>query len=134
MPVADELLQIVVRGVDRHAAHGDVLALVLAALGERDAEGAGGRFGILEEQLVEVAHAIEQQAAGLAALISRNCAIIGVARSVPLVRQPCRAFRSRPVRPRAWRSLNPSCPLLETRRSGYALVPPPRLIIQHIRS
>ena len=35
---------------------------MLAALGQHDAERAGGDFGILEEQLVEIAHPVEQQA------------------------------------------------------------------------
>ena len=57
----DQFLQIVVGGRHRHAAHRNVLAQVLAALGEMDAQ-APGRFDrIVEEQLVEVAHAIEQQ-------------------------------------------------------------------------
>jgi hypothetical protein len=61
MAEPDQLLQIVVGGVDRHAAHRDVLAEMLAAFGERDAEGAAGDFRVFEEQLVEVAHAVEQQ-------------------------------------------------------------------------
>ena len=47
--------------MDRHAAHRDVAALVLAALGERDVERLGRGDGILEEQLVEIAHPVEQQ-------------------------------------------------------------------------
>jgi len=35
---------------------------MLAALGEHDAERARGDFGVLEEQFVEIAHPIEQQA------------------------------------------------------------------------
>jgi hypothetical protein len=34
---------------------------MLAALGEHDAECARGDLGVLEEQLVEIAHAVEQQ-------------------------------------------------------------------------
>jgi hypothetical protein len=52
---------------------------MLAAFGERDAERARGSDGIVEEQLVEIAHAIEQQRyPGLFALISIYCSIIGV--------------------------------------------------------
>ena len=61
-PSGDQLLQVLVGGVDRHAAHRDVGALVLAALGERDAERARGDLGVVEEQLVEIAHPVEQQA------------------------------------------------------------------------
>ena len=68
MAEPDELLQVLVGGVDGHATHGNVLAVMLAAPGQRDAEGARGRFGIVEEQLVEVSHAVEQQKAGIGGL------------------------------------------------------------------
>ena len=58
----DQLLQVLVGGVDRHAAHRDVGALMLAALGQRDAERARGDLGVVEEHLVEIAHPVEQQA------------------------------------------------------------------------
>ena len=48
----------------RHAAHGHA-ALVPAAAGERELKLARGRFGILEEKLVEIAHAIEEQSIGI---------------------------------------------------------------------
>ena len=35
---------------------------MLAAFGQHDAERAGGDFGVLEEQFVEIAHPVEQQA------------------------------------------------------------------------
>ena len=51
----------------RHPAHRDRLAVVLAAARQRDVEHAAGGLGVVEEQLEEVAHAVEQQAiAGLA--------------------------------------------------------------------
>ena len=64
-PVAgiDQAMQIVLGALHRHAAHRDIHALVLAALGQHDAERSGGDFGVLEEQLVEIAHPVEQQAA-----------------------------------------------------------------------
>ena len=40
-------------------------ALVLAALGQHDAERPRGDLGVVEEQLVEVAHPVEQQHAGV---------------------------------------------------------------------
>lgn len=58
----DQLLQIVVGAFDRDAAHGDVLAEMLAALGQHDAERARGDLGVLEEQFVEIAHPVEQKA------------------------------------------------------------------------
>ena len=66
--LGDQPLEIVVGGMDRHAAHGNVLAEMLAALGERDAERARGDGRIVEEQLVEVAHAVEQEAVGVGRL------------------------------------------------------------------
>jgi hypothetical protein len=58
----DQAVEVVVGALDRHAAHADVLALVLAALREDDAERPAGDFRVFEEQLVEVAHPVEQQA------------------------------------------------------------------------
>ena len=46
--------------MDRHPGHRNVLALVFAALGQGDAQGGRGDLGIPEEQLVEIAHAEEQ--------------------------------------------------------------------------
>ena len=68
VPSRDQALEIVVGGMHRHAAHGDVLAQMLAALGQRDAERARGDLGVLEEQLVEIAHAVEQEAVGVGRL------------------------------------------------------------------
>jgi hypothetical protein len=62
MAEGDQAVEIFVGAMDRHAAHGDVAAQVLAALGEHDAEGARRDLGVLEEQLIEIAHPIEQQA------------------------------------------------------------------------
>ena len=58
----DQPVQVFVGAVDRHAAHRDVAAEMLAALGEHDAERARGDFGVLEEQFVKIAHPVEQQA------------------------------------------------------------------------
>ena len=54
--------------VKRHPRHHHRLAARLAALRERDVEQAGGLFGIGKEQLVEVAHAVEQQRVGVLGL------------------------------------------------------------------
>ncbi len=64
----DQRVQVVVRPLHRHAAHGDVLALMLAALGQDDAEHLGRNGRILEEELVEIAHAVEQQGIGMVGL------------------------------------------------------------------
>ena len=63
MAVTDQSLQITVGGMDRHAAHRDVFALVASAFGKRDAECGCRDFGIGEEHLVEIAHPVEQQIA-----------------------------------------------------------------------
>ena len=68
VPSRNQPLEVVVGGMHRHAAHGDVLAQMLAALGQRDAKRTRGDLGVLEEQLVEIAHAIEQEAVGVGRL------------------------------------------------------------------
>ena len=45
----------------RNAAHRDRLTLGFAALGERDVEAASGDLRIVEEELEEIAHPVEQQ-------------------------------------------------------------------------
>ena len=74
MAERDQLLEVVLRGVDGHAAHRDVVALVLAALGEDDAERLAGDLGVLEEHLVEIAHPVEQQIARIDRLDLENTA------------------------------------------------------------
>ncbi len=64
----DQPLQIFIGAMDRHAAHGDVFAQMLAALGEYDAERFSGGDRVLEEQLVEVTHPVEQHAIGIGGL------------------------------------------------------------------
>ena len=63
--LADQPVQIVLGALDRHAAHGNVLSLVLAALGQDNAERPGGDLGVVEEQFVEIAHPVEQEGAGI---------------------------------------------------------------------
>ena len=58
----DEALEVAVAGPHRHAAHGYIRAVVLAALGQRDVERPRRGHGVVEEQLIEVAHAVKQQA------------------------------------------------------------------------
>ena len=64
----DQALQILVGAMDRHPAHGDVLAQVLAPLGEDDPERGGSHHRVLEEELVEVTHAVPKQAVGVGRL------------------------------------------------------------------
>ena len=54
-------MQIIVGARDGHAAHGNVLAGMLAALRELDAERIRGRHRVVEKQLEEIAHAVEEQ-------------------------------------------------------------------------
>ena len=61
MAERDQAVEILVGAMDRHAAHRDVPAEMLAAFGEHDAERARGDLGILEEQFVEIAHPVEQE-------------------------------------------------------------------------
>ena len=62
MAERDQAVQIFVSALDRNAAHWNILAEMLAALGQHDTERAGGDFGVLEKQFVEVAHPVKQQA------------------------------------------------------------------------
>ena len=68
MAQRNEPVEIFVGALDRHAAHRNVAAEMLAALGEHDAERAACDLGVGEEQLVEVAHPVEQQAVGMGRL------------------------------------------------------------------
>ena len=65
---ADQAGEIALHRMDRHAGHRNVLALMLAPLGQGDAERRRRDLGVLEEQLVEVAHAEEQDGVRLARL------------------------------------------------------------------
>ena len=60
-PLADQRQQVAFGGMHRHAAHGDILALMLAAFGERDVQRLCRGDGIVKEHLVKIAHAVEQQ-------------------------------------------------------------------------
>ena len=62
VPAADQPLEVDLGRMDRHAAHRDVRAEMLAAPGQRDVERRRGLGRVVEEQFVEVAHAEEQQA------------------------------------------------------------------------
>ena len=54
--------------MERHAAHRDVVAICLAAFGERDVERCGGLDRIVVKEFVEIAHAVEEQGIGMAFL------------------------------------------------------------------
>ncbi len=72
---ADEPLEIGRRGMDGDAAHRHLAAVMLAARGQRDVEAGAGDPRIVEEQLEEVAHPVEQQAVarlGLERMILRH--------------------------------------------------------------
>jgi hypothetical protein len=56
-----QLGEILLDGMEGHAGHLDRLAGRSAALGQRDVHQLCGTHGIFEEQLVEIAHAVEQQ-------------------------------------------------------------------------
>ena len=52
-------------GVRGHAAHFYGFAEMVSAMGQCDIECGGGFFGIVEEEFVEIAHAVEEQAIGM---------------------------------------------------------------------
>ncbi len=62
---AHELREVLVHRVVGHARHLDRRARRGAARGERDVEQPRGALGVVVEQLVEVAHAVEQQDVGV---------------------------------------------------------------------
>ena len=64
----DQPREIGLGGMDRHAAHRDRLAVMLAARGQRDVEAGRGDLGVVEEQFEEVAHPVEEQASPASAL------------------------------------------------------------------
>jgi len=59
--LADQLGEIAFGGMDGYAAHGDVAAIMLAALGQRDRQSRRCADRILEEELVEIPHPVEQE-------------------------------------------------------------------------
>ena len=60
-----QLRQVTIDGMERHPGHGNRAAARLATRRQRDVQQAGGFLGIVEEQLVEVAHAIEEKGVGM---------------------------------------------------------------------
>ncbi len=71
----DQACQVILERMERHPRHHHRLAARLAALRERDVEQARGLFGVLPEQLVKIAHAIEQErfwVPGLEGQVLRN--------------------------------------------------------------
>ena len=85
MALGDEAGEVVLRGVVGDPGHGDALG----PLGERDAQGLVGDFGVLVEELVEVAHAEEEEAVrvalleGLVLAHRRGVALLGHRWSIP---------------------------------------------------
>ena len=66
--LADEPLEVALGAHHGHPAHGDLLPLVEAPLGERDVERVRGLPRIVEEELVEVAHPVEEKVVRVGAL------------------------------------------------------------------
>ncbi len=67
-PQPDQLGDIGIDRMRRHAGQRDIIIAKLAALGQGQRQGAGSGDGVVEEQLVEVAHAEEQQGIGMLGL------------------------------------------------------------------
>ena len=61
--LADQPVQIILGALDRHAAHGDIHPLMLAALRQDNGKRAGGDLGVFKKQFVEIAHPVEQERA-----------------------------------------------------------------------
>ena len=58
---ADELFEVGLNGMEWDSAHGDICAISFAAFGEGDVEDFGGDEGVVEEEFVEITHAVEEQ-------------------------------------------------------------------------
>ncbi len=63
--LANELGDVALGGVVGNSAHGEGDAIYLLARGEGDLELARGGDGVIEEELVKIAHAEEQQRGGM---------------------------------------------------------------------
>ena len=59
----DELLQILVGGMDGNAAHGNIGTKMFATPGQSNAKRARRRLSVFKKQLVKISHAVEQQVA-----------------------------------------------------------------------
>ena len=77
---AHELDEIAVDAVERHAAHGNRLARRLSAGRQGDVEEPRRLFGVVVEQLVEVAHPVEEQGIGVLGLDAQVLAHHGCVR------------------------------------------------------
>ena len=64
----DQAMQIFVGALDRNAAHRNVAAQMLAAFGEHNAERTRGDLRVIEEQFVEIAHPVKQEAVRIGGL------------------------------------------------------------------
>ena len=63
--LADQLRDVAFGSVVRHAAHGNGDAFFFVARGQRDLQFLRGQDGVVEEKLVEISQAKEQQGAGM---------------------------------------------------------------------
>ena len=103
-----QLREIALDGVERHAGHRDRRAGGCAARGERDVEELGGALRVVVEQLVEIAHPVEQQLVRMLRLraeillhhrrVRRRAEVGGLAAGVDIVRIIKLAPRSWPAR------------------------------------
>ena len=68
MPRGNQALQIFVCALNRHAAHRDIITLMLAALCEHNTKRLRGDLSIFKEELVEITHPIEQKTSRIGSL------------------------------------------------------------------
>ncbi len=97
MAEADQPVEIILRALDRHAAHRNIVAQMFAALGQHDAERLGGDLGVREEQFVEIAHPVKEQRAGIGrldlAILSDHRRDFGAAAGIGVARKRATLFR-----------------------------------------
>ena len=87
-PVAglDQSGHIAINCMDRHPTHRNVITIAFPSFGKGNAKDIGADFGILEEHLVEITHAVKQQRILLAFL---DLQILGNHRCRRLYISPC---------------------------------------------
>ena len=119
---ADELRQILVDRVIRHARHRNRAAGGLAARSQRDVEERSRALRVAVEQLVEIAHAVEHELVGMLSLYPKVLLHHrGMGRQRRLGGQRGRVHR-RHYKRRSCRSRRPTLSRIPIRRGGRSLV------------
>ena len=118
--LADQFFQILLGGMDRHAAHRNIFTQMLAALGQRDVERRSRPGCVIEEQFIEVAHPVKQQ---IAVILGLNLEILGHQRRDGIVSRRWGRRRCGPCRCGGAGKVFVHDPILSDRLRPAALAP-----------